>query len=218
MKKITLALLILYTANTFSQQIYLEAGNTLSSFDYKNSQGERLDNLQASSHSFMTIGYRNQVFIENLNIFLGTSYARYGAIGSDDSVGNYMEWDLNYLQINVGLDYELFKINNLQFYIKGSSSVAFLLQGTQTLNNSVINLNNQEDFSKAVFGFRAGFGFSFPVSETITLYAQFMQGRSFNLKEGTTNISDQESLRIISNNIGFGVLINLEEVRYRVWK
>ena len=73
MKKITLALLILYTANTFSQQIYLEAGNTLSSFDYKNSQGERLDNLQASSHSFMTIGYRNQVFIENLNIFLGTS-------------------------------------------------------------------------------------------------------------------------------------------------
>ena len=44
-----------------------------------------------------------------------------------------------------------------------------------------------------------------------------MQGRSFNLKEGTTNVSDQESLRIISNNIGFGVLINLEEVRYRVW-
>jgi hypothetical protein len=144
MKKITLALLILFTANTFSQQIYLEAGNTLSSFDYKNSQGERLDNLQASSHSFMTIGYRNQVFTENLNISLGTSYAGYGAIGSDDSVGNYMEWDLNYLQINVGLDYELLKINNLQFYIKGSSSVAFLLQGTQTLNNRVINLNNQD--------------------------------------------------------------------------
>ena len=217
MKKIILILLILITTNTFSQQIYFEGGKTLSSFDYKNSEGERLDNLQASSHSFMTIGYRNQVFTENLNISLGTSYAGYGAIGSDDFAGNYMEWDLNYLEMNVGLDYELFKINNLQFYIKGSSSVAFLLQGTQTLNNRIINLNNQEDFNKTRFDFRVGFGFLFPVSETITLYAQFMQGRSFNSKEVTKNVSEQESLRIISKNIGFGVLINLEEVRYRVW-
>ena len=217
MKKIILILLILITTNTFSQQIYFEGGKTLSSFDYKNSEGERLDNLQASSHSFMTIGYRNQVFTENLNISLGTSYAGYGAIGSDDFAGNYMEWDLNYLEMNMGLDYELFKISNLQFYIKGSSSVSFLLQGTQTLNNRIINLNNQEDFNKTTFDFRAGFGLLLPVSEAVTLYAQFMQGRNFSLKEGTANVSSRESLRIISKNISFGILVNLEEVRDQVW-
>jgi hypothetical protein len=117
----------------------------------------------------------------------------------------------------VGLDYELFKINNLQFYIKGSSSVAFLLQGTQTLNNRIINLNNQEDFNKTTFDFRAGFGLLLPVSEAVTLYAQFMQGRNFSLKEGTANVSSRESLRIISKNISFGILVNLEEVRDQVW-
>jgi len=89
MKKITLMLLILTTTTTFAQQLYVEGGKTLASFDYKNSQGNRLDNLQATPHSFMTVGYRNQLVTKNLNISLGTSYAGYGSVGSDDTVGNY---------------------------------------------------------------------------------------------------------------------------------
>ena len=117
----------------------------MSSFDYKNSQGNRLENLQSTAHSFMAIGYRNQLFTKNLHLSLGTSYAGYGAIGSDDTVGNYMEWDVNYLEFNAGLDYELFKIKNTKFYIKGTPSVEFLLQGTQTLNNMVIESNSKPE-------------------------------------------------------------------------
>ena len=46
-------------------------------------------------------GSSETVTFDNLNISLGTSYAGYGAIGSDDSVGNYMEWDLNYLKSTI---------------------------------------------------------------------------------------------------------------------
>lgn len=212
MKKITL-IIVLLTGSTIAtaQQLYLESGKTLSSFDYKNSQGVGLDNLQTSSHSFMTIGYRKQIFTKNLNVSLGTSYAGYGAIGSDNSVGNYMEWDINYLEFNVGLDYELFKIKKGKLYLKGTASMAFLLQGVQTLNNTVIDLKNNDNFDKTLYDFRGGFGFSHPISDNLSFYVQYMRGRSITLKEGTAVTSDQEELRIVSDNISFGLLINISK-------
>ena len=208
--KINILMLLLLTATiATAQQLYVEGGKTMSSFDYKNSQGNSLDNLQATAHSFIAIGYRNQLLIKNLHLSFGTSYAGYGAIGSDDTVGNYMEWDTNYLGVNVGIDYELFKVNETKFYIKGNNSVAFLLQGTQTFNNRVIDLKNRDDFDKTLFNFRAGFGFSHPISENLSLYAQYMHGTSLNLSEGTANTPSQEELRIVSDNISFGLLINI---------
>jgi hypothetical protein len=208
--KINILMLLLLTATiATAQQLYVEGGKTMSSFDYKNSQGNSLDNLQATAHSFIAIGYRNQLLIKNLHLSFGTSYAGYGAIGSDDTVGNYMEWATNYLGVNVGIDYELFKVNETKFYIKGNNSVAFLLQGTQTFNNRVIDLKNRDDFDKTLFNFRAGFGFSHPISENLSLYAQYMHGTSLNLSEGTANTPSQEELRIVSDNISFGLLINI---------
>jgi hypothetical protein len=214
MKKIALMLLLLTATISTAQQVYLEGGKTMASFDYKNSQGNSLDNLQATAHSFMAIGYRNQLLIKNLYLSFGTSYAGYGAIGSDDTVGNYMEWDINYLGVNVGLDYELFKVNETKFYIKGTNSVSFLLQGTQTFNNRVIDLKNRDDFDKTLFDFRAGFGFSHPISENLSFYAQYMHGRSLDLSEGTANTADQEELRIVSDNISFGLLLNISNRRW----
>ena len=211
MKKITIALFLLVATTTFSQQFYIEAGKTISSFDYKNSQGEGLDNLQATPHSLMTLGYRSQTFIKNLSMSLGTSFSGYGAIGSDDSVGNYMAWDVNYLEFNTGLDYELFKIKEATFYVKGTASMAFLVQGTQTINNRVINVKNEDDFDKIVFDFRAGFGLLQPISSSLSVYAQYMHGRSLMLKEGTAVSEDQETLRYVSDTVSFGLLINLSE-------
>ena len=211
MKKITLMLLLLTATIATAQQLYVEGGKTMSSFDYKNSQGNSLDNLQATAHNFMAIGYRNQLFTKNLHLSLGTSYAGYGAIGSDDTVGNYMEWDVNYLEFNTGLDYELFKVKKAKFYIKGTASMAFLLQGTQTHNNMVIDLKNKDDFDKTLFDFRAGFGFSHPISENLSFYAQYMHGKSLKLKEGTASTTDQEELRIVSDNISFGLLLNISK-------
>jgi len=209
MKKITLLFFLILGINSFSQQLYVEAGKTMSSFEYKNSEGNGLDNLHATSQSFMTMGYRNQIFTKNLYGSLGTSYAGYGAIGSDDTVGNFFEWNVNYLEFNVGLDYELFKANKFQFYLKGTASIEFMLQGTQTLNNMVIDLKNNDDFDKTLFDFRGGFGLSHPISDQLSFYVQFMYGRSLKLKEGTANTDDLEELKLVSKNLSFGLLINL---------
>jgi hypothetical protein len=206
MKKITL-LIVLLTATTIAtaQQLYVEGGKTISSFNYKNLQGNSLNNLQATTHSFMAIGYRNQLFTKKLNLSLGATYTGYGAIGSDDVVGNFMEWDVNYAGLNVEVDYNIFKIKKASVYVKGGMSAAFFIQGSQTLNNSVIDLKNKDDFNKTLYDFRAGFGFSHPISEDLSFYVQYVYGKSLDMASG-----DAE-LKIASNQVGFGLLINISK-------
>lgn len=198
-------LLLCLSITTSAQQLYLETGITSSLFEYKDSQGSSLDNLQATSHNFMTLGYRNQIFTKNLFGTLGVGYAGYGAIGSNDAVGNFMEWSLNYLEFNVGVDYELFTLKKFKFYLKGNTSVGFLLQGTQTLNNKVFDLKNTDDFDKPLFVFRGGAGFSYPASNNLSVFVHYLYGKSLSLEDNL----DDESLKIKSNNISFGILINM---------
>ncbi len=205
MKKITLMILLL-TATTIAtaQQLYVEGGKTMSSFDYKNSQGTSLANLQATAHSFMAIGYIKPVLFDKMFASLGASYAGYGAIGSTDAVGNFMEWDTNYLEVNLGVDYEFYTYKNFTFYVKTALSLGFFVQGVQTLNNKVIDLKNS-DFDKVSLGFRTGFGFSHPISENLSFYAQYVHGKTFDSASG------KEKLRIKSNNVGFGLLIDISK-------
>ncbi|PKQ46918.1 outer membrane beta-barrel protein [Confluentibacter flavum] len=206
--KQTLQLLLFFVGTTIAsaQQLYLEAGKTSSSFDYKNSQGERLDNLQASNHTFMSLGYRdNLASSEKLNGSLGIGYAGYGAIGSDNTLEGILEWNVNYLELNAGLDFNLFAIHDSAFYLKGLFSTGVLLQGTQSFNNEVINLKNADDFDKTMFSFKAGAGFLHPVSDELSFYVQYLFGKSLN----QSGNDDYESLRIESHNISLGALIEL---------
>ncbi|SFZ93255.1 hypothetical protein SAMN05428642_10322 [Flaviramulus basaltis] len=204
-KFIQLLLFFIITTVTTAQQLYLETGKTSSSFDYSNSQGVGLDNLQASTHSFMTMGYRTKFFVEKLKTSFGIGYFGYGAIGSDDTLEGILDWDANYLELNAGLDYSLFAINKIEFYIKGMVSTGFLIQGTQSLNNEIMNLKNIDDFDKAMLSFKAGVGFLYPVSNDLSFYVQYLFGKSLN----QAGNRDNESLRIESHNISFGVLIDL---------
>ncbi len=201
-----LFLLFIITSVATAQQLYLETGKTSSSFDYKNSQGEKLDNLQATNHTFMTLGYRDNIdSAEKLNVSFGIGYTGYGAIGSDHVLEGIMEWNVNYLELHAALDYSLFAINKTEFYLKGAISTGFLTQGTQTLNNEIINLKNVDDFDKTMVSFKVGAGFLHPVSRELSFYVQYLLGKSLN----QSGNDDYESLRIKSHNISFGVLIDL---------
>jgi virulence-associated protein VapD len=136
---------------------------------------------------------------------IGVRYAGYGAIGSDDSADNFMEWDVNYLEINMGLDHKLFNIKKGSIYIKGSTSVGFLVQGSQTINNTVLNLKKVEEFDKSLIDIRLGAGFSHPISDNFSFYVQYMYGKSL------VWTAKPEKLRIESNNISFGLLIDISK-------
>ena len=207
MKKFLLIFSVfLISLPSFSQQLFMEMGSTISSFDYENSQGQTLDNLLSKSDTYFGMGYR-QVINTSKTLFLalGVSYNNYGAIGSESSVDNFFEWDVSYLGMKAGLDYRLFQLRDLSFYLKGSVASEFLIRGNQTINNDVYNLVGEEEFNNNIFFLRAGIGIQYPISNNTAIYAGYSYGKSVLISSG----ENAEKLKLNAHEFGIGFIINL---------
>jgi hypothetical protein len=215
MKRILFIIIVSASAMSLSgQQIYLETGIVRSSFDYKNSDGNSLDNMHGEIHNFISVGFHTYSSVKRLNYFAGLQLNQYGAKGSDESVGNYFDWNVHYLGLELGADYELFKkrytirnLSDLTFYLRVSVTPEILISGTQTINNNVYNVVGIEQFKYPYLFARGGCGVSYSVSRTFSLFLQYMGGRGLPLKIGDRE--DKEKLRINSHTIGFGLSIDL---------
>ena len=80
-----------------------------------------------------------------------------------------------------------------------------MVQGTQTLNNSVFDVKNTNNFNNTLINYKLGLGVSYPIADNLNFYLQYMYGKSFDLD--ATNAK----LKIASNNISFGLLINISK-------
>lgn len=201
------ASLMLSAAVMRAQELNLQAGGSVSKFKFRDSQGNTLQNIHSTDNFFMTVEYRRnilkKIFKDNFYTDLGIGYYRYGATGSDATLDNYYAWDVTYLGINLGLDYEFYRPGRFTFYAKGEASPEFLLRGAQTLNDQVYDLVGEEDFDTPIIFFRGGLGVQYQISPVTSIYTQYMGGKSYSFKK------DSEKLNIISHNFGIGVLINL---------
>jgi len=204
-KFILFATCLLCVSSLKSQQLYLETGKTISSFDFKNSQGGKLENLRATDHTFLSLGYRKSIFTERLFLNVIGNYNTYGAIGSDGALDNFFEWDITYLGISAGFDFEFYKPGNFTFYIKATAASEFLIQGTQTLNNQVFNLPGEDDFDTPIYFFRGGLGVQYRLSEKLSVFTQYRYGIAGTFKD------IQGDLKINAHNFGLGLLVNLSK-------
>ncbi|TBN13834.1 hypothetical protein [Hyunsoonleella pacifica] len=207
MKKIFLFSIIMgFTSLVYCQQLYMEYGSTISSFDYKNSRGQRLNNLLAQSKSYFGMGYRHPLN-KAKTIFLrgGINYNNYGAIGSESSVDNYFAWDISYLGIKGGTDVKLFQWNDLVFFANGSVASEFLVRGNQTINNDVFNLVGEEEFNNNILFLRAGISMQYPISRSTAIVASYNYGSSILISSGIS----AEKLKLNAHQFGIGFIINL---------
>ncbi len=202
-KYILLIMSAIFSFQSFSQEILMETGVAFTSFDFKNSQGEELDNLQPTTNNFISLGYRHNVLKEILHVVGGFSFNKYGAVGSDDNVNLFYEWETSYLGIYLGLDVKVFSTEKISFYLRGTTSSEFLLQGTQTLNNQVFDLKGVEEFDSNTFFFRGGAILEYAISDNLSIFTQYKYGQS-------TENGDTENLKYISSEIGIGLVIKLK--------
>lgn len=203
---------IIIVISASSQIIHFETGKTISSFNYKNSDGEKLENLEGSNQNSLGLGLRMPILQTNLHISGDASYNRYGAMGSDPLLGNYYEWDATYLGLYLGFDYEFFRppINyNEQHGFSFSPRIAvgteFLLNGTQNLNDQINDLKNVEEFDKPLYFIRGGVQVNYYLSKVFILFGQYTYGKSFLIGD----YKNQEQLRLTTHNVSIGLSINL---------
>ncbi len=211
MKNYSLFLLILLISSTcFCQRLYFEIGTTVSSFDFENSQGQALDNLLSTSKSYYGMGFRQRInSAETLFLSLGATFSSYGAIGSEDSIDNFFEWDVSYLGLRLGLGIKLFQLRDLTFLANASLSPEFLIRGTQTLNNRVFNLVGEEEFNNIILFFRGGVEMQYPISRSTAISIGYSYGKSALVNTGDA----RESLNLNAHQFGVGFIINLPNCR-----
>ena len=203
-----------------AQQLFWGIGKNASTFDYKNSEGETLDNIHGNTYNLMELGYRLSLLHKNLHFFTSASYNRYGAAGSDKKLGNYFEWDVTYIGSNLGVDYDLYRsgrsVNSLQsftVYLKGVVAAEILIHGTQTINYQVYNIIGQEEFGNPIFFLRGGAGCNYSVTQLMKVFFQYTGGKSMSLT--FDNSKDKEKLNYIAHAFSVGLLLNLPSNKLR---
>ena len=219
MKKKTLVILLLFASLSLNaQQIGIEFGKIISSFDYKNSNGEVLDNMQGSTNNHLGIIWEMPINSTSWYFMSSLSYNNYRATGSDNLVNNYYAWDVNYVGIDVGMGYEFFKHNYLNFRQTGAQSGItvsifvsggpdFLVQGTQTINNEIFDLIEIEQFDKPFLYVNGGLGIKYYASKTVSANVKFEGGKSFSVFKSDSD--DNEKLNYNIYTISVGIAISL---------
>lgn len=215
---IALVFLLFYLNSTNAQQFNFEIGKVISSFDYKNSEGEKLSNLLGTTDNHLAIGFKNPLRSSNFYFLSSVFYNKYGAKGSDESVGNYYDWIVNYLGLKIGAGYEFLKTSSqinfkntnseeaFTFYVQVEGGSEFLVQGTQTINNAVYSLKGVEQFDKPLIFALGSLGINYYATKSLSVFFQYTGGKSFSLfKSG----DDKEVLNFITHTFSLGVGINL---------
>lgn len=196
------------------QPLYLsfEAGKSITAFDYKNSQGESLADFAGSLQNNLGAGLRMYLFNTDFHFAGGATYNKYEAKGSDEALGNYYEWEVEYIGLNAGIDYEFFKpeenrrdMQGMSIYTRGIFGFDYLIKGTQILNDHAYDLTGVEEFDKPVYFVRGCIGTNYYISSTYYAYAQYTYGRSVLIG----NYANKEKLRFKAHQFNIGFAINL---------
>jgi len=204
-KQLLLTLFILATTSMLSQQISMEAGKNISSFSYKNSEGINLKNLQSTNNTFIYLGYRRSIFFKRFFLNAKVVYNTYGAIGSNLILDNYYEWNTTYVGPSIGFEYEIIQAGDFIFSLKVDASAEFLIQGTQTINNQVYNLFDEDDFDSSIYFLRGGLNIQYEVSNKIAIFTEYEYGQSGSITSTTGDLT------IGAHNFGLGLLINVSK-------
>ena len=208
MKRLILIMALFSFSNSLvSQLLYAEWGQTIANFDYENSAGGTLENLQPKIASYLNAGYQFQLKGDKTTVILGGFLNTYGAVASDVLLDNYFEWDVTYAGIQTGLTYYFARSRSFLFFIKPTVSLEYLVRGTQTLNNQVFTLSGEDEFDNFLLVPGIGLGLQYPISNKAALYLSYGYGRSFSLTKARPD--DNEKLNINSHAVGVGIVIQL---------
>lgn len=196
--------------------IFVEYGKSISSFDYTNSLGISLKNLQPITKNYFRLGYNHDWYFSNKSVLqpnrfsfsVSFDYNNYGAQGSNDILYNIYEWDLEYLGLNLAINYDLFRMRDFTLYLIGGASSDYNLRGTQMINNQVYSLKNIEEFDPFSFFFKGGAGVTYPMSDKARVYVQYLYSISNIMKDDSPTSLEQLSIR--NHSIGAGVLVDIK--------
>ncbi len=209
----SLLILLLFTTGiqlTNAQQLFLKTGSTLSNFNYENSEGVSLDNLQSVGKFHFGIGNRYLMNHGSLFFTYGASWNNYGAIGSDPVLNNFFEWDITYAGLHTGLDIKFLEAQDFSISFSGNIGAEYLIRGNQVINNQTYDIRNSDEYNSLNLMLWAGTLASYELSRKSAICFQYQFGYSLLNSQGSGN--DNEHLKLLAHQFSIGFLINITNV------
>jgi hypothetical protein len=211
MKKVIILFVLLMGAFSLqAQQFYALTGGTNSRFDYQDSEGEGLQDEVSLRQLHLSFGLRKRLGESKLHWKAGVVNYRYGVASQDSIYQKDYRWELSYLGIEAGLDFEVWSKKRLHCLVHANASPQFLLQGRQHVNNRTFDLQGVEQFDKPFFFLQGGVSVLYCVDDRIAVMGGYTYGRGMGIGQN----EDPESLKIKAHHLSVGLAISINSCDY----
>jgi hypothetical protein len=210
MKKVTLLLFFVLSMNSLqAQEIYFLTGKNYTTYKVHYNGPETVNSLskKGSGDSYeigvaFPIKVQRLAFDNNLDYTVGLTLNQYNAQAGDET-RNY-EWATEYIGLKNTLVYSFIKSNHLDLAVKGGFNVSTILNGSQKINNSRLELTNQKDFNGIIISPLVGLQAKCNLSE----YGYLSLGYNYSRSISLTNDTDKK-LSFLTHQVVFGISFEL---------
>ncbi|MEL6812425.1 MAG: hypothetical protein AAFP76_13925 [Bacteroidota bacterium] len=196
---------LIFVLSMQAQELYIDGGKSVTNFKFRDVLAEELQDLQSTNHSYVDVGYRGKLLTKAINFVGGFGFHTYGARGNNN-FQEFLEWEATYAAIYAGIDVEVFTLGDFAFHVRGTAGPEIMLQGTQTRNNLVFDILNEEDFDTAFIFLRGSALLEYSVSENAALLFTYRFGRGSQINNSATGAD----LQYTSNDFGIGIVYRLK--------
>ncbi|MFK7758284.1 MAG: outer membrane beta-barrel protein [Flavobacteriales bacterium] len=208
-KHLYLAVLLLMSIMSYSQQISTSVGRISTTFDYSNSDGNEIENLHSVNGFHYSLGYRMTL---NERFYLNASmvFNNYANEGSDPELDNYYRWNTKYLGLSASAAYEFLQASNFRLSAILDVSPQFMISGQQTINNQIFSLKGIEQFDSPFLFLRGGLRANYCLDEKVAISLSYCYGAGSPFKKS----GDGEELKLRSSTISLGLLWSIKKCKY----
>jgi hypothetical protein len=213
-KSISYCLLtILFSSNCLAQDVFFKAGKNFTTYDYKNSDGQKVFDFSAGEGFSYQIGLGLPIPLNRKNQHSQKEKAKdgrirlrneislianhYNAQGGDMNSNYTYETSFGGIQNQLSI---LAQIGKLEFGILGILGVNKLISGTQVINNERYNLKDYQEFRSEFLQTGLGGSVSYPLLKNAFLSATYQH-----TKNKRPKMQDEEHINFNSRIILLGI-------------
>lgn len=148
-KNYLLLIMLVFSFQLFSQEVYFLAGSNITKYTFKSSEGVMTTPLQIGTGSSYEMGYSSPLQEDKIFYNLSMTLNDYNAVAG--SPANSYNWQTKYIGVQNSVSFNFLVANNFQLVLKGGVDLATIIYGKQTANGVVYDLTRQDEFSGLLF-------------------------------------------------------------------
>lgn len=210
MKKLIFTLFCILTMNAIqAQEVYFLTGRNFTNYQLRYNGTETINHLDkkgtGSNYEIglaLPIKIQRLSFDNNLDYIVGLNLNQFNASAGNQN--NLYEWETEYIGITNALKFSFIQTDHVDIAVKGGFTTSTIVSGSQKINNSKFNLDNQKDFNGIIMSPLLGLQAKCNLSEYGYLSLGYNYSRSYSLTNST-----EKKLSFLNHQVAFGISFEL---------